>query len=109
MTDMKKAWQKRFGADEPAQWMQKNNKLVISPNVSVALPTDTNDISAIRAQCRDAVNKYSWQMIYAADDAEFEKLWDEMTKTLDGYGFQDLMKFDKDKYTIELNAKNAVK
>ena len=109
MTDMKKAWQKRFGADEPAQWMQKNNKLVISPNVSVALPTDTNDISAIRAQCRDAVNKYSWQMIYAADDAEFNKLWDEMTKTLDGYGFQDLMKFDKEKYTIELKAKNAVK
>ena len=31
-----------------------------------------------------------------------------MSKTLDGYGFQDLVKFDTDKYQIELDAKNAV-
>lgn len=29
-------------------------------------------------------------------------------ETLDGYGFQDLVKFDTDKYQIELDAKNAV-
>ena len=43
-----------------------------------------------------------------ADDANFDALWDEMSKTLDGYGFQDLVKFDTDKYQIELDAKNAV-
>ena len=48
-------------------------------------------------------------MIKAADDATFDSMWDQMTTELDGLGFQDLMKFDKDKYTIELNAKNAVK
>ena len=35
-------------------------------------------------------------------------MWDEMTTTLDGFGFQDLVKFDIDKHTIELNAKKAV-
>ena len=108
-TQMRKEWEAKFGAKEPAEYMKKNNILVITPNISVALPTDDNDISLIRGQCTDAVNKYSWQMIYAKDDAEFEKLWNDMVKELNGYGFDKLMDFDREKYTIELNAKNAVK
>ena len=109
MTDMKKAWQAKFGADEPVDYMKKNNKLVISPNVSVSLPTDTNDIAVIRNQCNETVCDYSWRMIYAKDDAEFDSMWDEMTTQLNGFGFEDLTKFDIEKHTIELNAKNAVK
>ena len=89
--------------------MKANNKLVISPNVSVSLPTDTNDIAVIRNQCNETVCDYSWRMIYAKDDAEFDSMWDEMTTQLNGFGFEDLTKFDIEKHTIELNAKNAVK
>ena len=108
LTDMKREWRERFDAEEPADYMKKNNKLIISPNVSVSLPTDTADISVIRNQCNETICDYSWRMIYASDDANFDALWDEMSKTLDGYGFQDLVKFDTDKYQIELDAKNAV-
>lgn len=108
LTDMKREWRERFDAEEPADYMKKNNKLVISPNVSVSLPVDTADISVIRNQCNETICDYSWRMIYASDDANFDALWDEMSKTLDGYGFQDLVKFDTDKYQIELDAKNAV-
>lgn len=108
LTDMKREWRERFDAEEPADYMKKNNKLVISPNVSVSLPVDTADISVIRNQCNETLCDYSWRMIYASDDANFDALWDEMSKTLDGYGFQDLVKFDTDKYQIELDAKNAV-
>lgn len=97
LTDMKREWRERFDAEEPADYMKKNNKLIISPNVSVSLPIDTADISVIRNQCNETVCDYSWRMIYASDDANFDALWDEMSKTLDGYGFQDLVKFDTDK------------
>lgn len=109
MTDMRKEWAAKFGAAEPAEYMKKNNVLLISPNVSVSLPSDTNDIAVIRSQCGDILNDYSWRMIFAKDQAEFDSLWDEMSKQMDGLGFQDLVKFDKDKYQIELDAKNAVK
>lgn len=108
LTDMKREWRERFDAEEPADYMKKNNKLIISPNVSVSLPIDTADISVIRNQCNETICDYSWRMIYASDDANVDALWDEMSKTLDGYGFQDLVKFDTDKYQIELDAKNAV-
>ena len=108
MTDMKKAWQEKFDAEEPVDYMKKNDLLVISPNVSVSLPTDTSDIGVIRNQCNETVCDYSWRMIYAKDDAEFDAMWDEMTAQLDGFGFQDLTKFDIEKHTIELEAKKAV-
>lgn len=109
LTDMKKEWQAKFGAAEPAEYMKNNNVLVISPNASVSLPSDTNDIAVIRSQCSETLNDYSWRMIFAKDQAEFDALWDEMSKQMDGLGFQDLVKFDRDKYQIELDAKNAVK
>ncbi len=107
LTDMKKEWQTKFGAAEPAEYMKKNNVLLVSPNVSVALPSDTNDIAVIRSQCGDILNDYSWRMIFAKNQAEFDSMWDEMSTQMDGMGFQDLVKFDRDKYQIELDAKNA--
>ena len=107
MTTMKKEWQEKFGALEDVEWMKNNNKLVISPNVAVTLPTDSVDIGLIRDQCSLEINNYSWKMIRATDDAEFDALWDEMTNVLNGKGFQDLLAFDLEKDTIELNAKIA--
>lgn len=109
MTEMKKEWAEKFGAPEPVDYMKANNKLVISPNVSVSLPTDTNDIAVIRNQCNQTICDYSWQMIFVNDDATFDAKWDEMTQTMNGLGMEELMKFDIEKHTIELNAKKAAK
>lgn len=108
-TQMKQEWADQFGAKEPAEWMKNNNKLVISPNVTVSLPSDSADIAVIRDQCNQAVCDYSWQMIFVDDDASFDALWDEMTTTLEGNGFADLCAFDTEKHTIELEAKNQYK
>lgn len=108
MTQMKEEWAAKFGAAEPAEYMQKNNVLLISPNVSISLPSDTPDIAVIRGQCADAIKDYSWRMIFATSDEEFEAMWDEMAVQMDGLGYQELVQFDKDKYQIELDAKNAV-
>lgn len=108
MTDMKKAWQEKFGAEEPVDYMRDNGKLLVSPNVSVTLPSDTPDISVIRNQVNQTVCDESWKMIFAKDDAEFDAMWDEMTKTLDGLGFQELVEFDTNKHQIEVEAKKAV-
>ncbi len=107
MTEMKKEWQERFGAEEPVDYMEKNNVLLVSPNVSVSLPSDDPDTAVIRNQVNESVCDYSWKMIFAKDDAEFDALWDEMTTTLDGLGFQDLVKFDTAKHQIEVDAKKA--
>lgn len=108
-TDMVKAWRKMFDAENPVDYFKKNDKLVLSPNISVPLESDSADIQVIRNQCNEEVCNDSWVMIYAKDDAEFDKLWDDMTTNLDGLGFQELMEWDKKVYQVEIDAKNAAK
>ena len=109
MTQMRKDWEKKFDATDATNWMTKNGKIVVSPSVSVALPSDSADISVIRNSVNKSVCDASWRMIFAKSDAEFDKMWDEMTTEVKGFGFDDLYKFDVEKHTIEVNAKLAAK
>ena len=105
----KQEWSAKFGVAEPIDWMKKNGKLLISPNVAVSLASDTTDSALWRNQCNQELCDASWKMIFAENDAQFDQMWDEMVKKLDSYHFQDLYKFDVDKHTVEVNAKKAVK
>ena len=102
---MRKDWEKKYDAKNPTDWMLKNNKLVVSPSVSVNLPSDSPDISVIRNSVNQAVCDASWRMIFAKNDAEFDKMWDDMTKEVKGFGFDELYKFDTTKHQLEVDAK----
>ena len=106
-TEMKRQWAEKFGAEEPAEWMKKNNKLIVSPNVSVTLPTDPNDIAVIRNSCEEILEEYSWKMIFCGSDDKFDALWDEMVAKMDGNDFDLVVQFDLEKWQIELDAKKA--
>ena len=108
-TKTKNEWAARFGVQEPVDWMKAHNALLVRPSVSVSLPTEDADITVIRNQVGQEVKDDSWKMIFASSEAEFDAMWDEMTTNLDSLGFQDLYKFDVDKYTIELQAMQAAK
>ena len=100
-------WEKKYNAANATDYMVKNNVLVVSPSVSVSLPSDSADISVIRNSVNHSVCDASWRMIFAADDKAFDKMWDDMVTELKGFGFDDLYKFDVEKHTIEVNAKLA--
>lgn len=108
-TQMKKDWAAKFGSPEPAKWMKDNNVLLVSPNVSVSLPSDTNDIAVARNSCEEVLEEYSWKMIFCGSNSKFDTLWDEMVTKMDGNGFGEVVNFDKAKWQIELDAKNAAK
>ena len=108
-TKTKNEWTARFGYAEPVDWMKANNALLVSPSVSVSLPSEDADITVIRNQVGQEVKDASWKMIFAKNDAEFDSMWDTMVSNLDSLGFEQLYKFDVDKYTIELEAMQAAK
>ena len=108
-TKTKNEWSARFGVAEPVDWMKANNALLVRPSVSVSLPSDDADITVIRNQVGQEVKDASWKMIYASSDAEFDSMWDTMVENLNSFGFEQLYKFDVDKYTIELEAMQAAK
>ncbi|MBQ4581078.1 MAG: sugar ABC transporter substrate-binding protein [Clostridia bacterium] len=107
MTQMKKEWQETFNAEDDVDWMKKNGVLLASPNVSVALKTDTIDIGMIRVDVNKVLCEYTWKMIFAEDEETFEALWDQMVKKMDGFGYKELYAFDCANYQVEVDAKIA--
>lgn len=109
MTQMKREWAEKFGAAEPVLCMKNNNALLVSPNVSITLPSDPSDIALIRNQCGAILEDYTWKMIFAKDQANFDAMWTEMSSQMDGLGFQQLVEYDKQKHQVEIDAKKEAK
>ena len=107
MTEMKREWMEHFDAAHSVDWMKKNGKLLASPNVSVALEVDTNDITLIRNDINKVLCKYTWQMFAAETDEDFEALWDKMDKEMEGLDYNTLYEFDCNKWQVEVDAKVA--
>jgi multiple sugar transport system substrate-binding protein/putative aldouronate transport system substrate-binding protein len=97
-TTTTKEWSERFSAEDPVDYLVKNNKMSVVPFVNVNLTPDTTDISLIRSNCGPLVCDASWRMIFAKDQAEFDKIWNELKEELDGFDWATLVEFDKTKY-----------
>jgi hypothetical protein len=45
-------------------------------------------------------------MIFARNETEFNRLWSDMKTKLNGFGYDKLVQFDKQKYQLVVNARN---
>ena len=107
MTQMKKEWQEYFQAEDAVDYMNKNGQLLASPSVDFTPPSDSNDIAAIRLDVNKQLCTYTWQLIFAETDEDFELLWDKMVEKMDGFGYKDLYAYDVSVYQEEVAAKLA--
>ncbi|GHV10207.1 hypothetical protein FACS189485_23200 [Spirochaetia bacterium] len=104
-TATSREWAARYGAEDQVAYLQKNNMLGIVPSVNVALPNDSTDMKLVRSQCGDIVKDTSWKMIFARNEAEFNKLWADMKTQLDGFGWAKLVEYDTQKCRLIVDAR----
>ncbi len=91
-------WSERFsGATNPTEYFLQNNQMTVTPQINADLGSDTSDIKTIRSQCAQILKDTSWQMVFAADQAEFDTLWADMKTQLDGLDWQTLLASDIEK------------
>jgi multiple sugar transport system substrate-binding protein/putative aldouronate transport system substrate-binding protein len=107
MTEMKKEWQERFGANDPVDWMKKNNKVIISPNCIAEMETDSDDIAVLRNSIDQVLAQYTWQLFACENDDDFEAKWDAMVAEIDGLDYETLYNFDVAKWQVQVDAKIA--
>lgn len=106
-TKTTKEWRELYGATNEVEYMQNIGMMNPVPSVNFALAIDTTDIGLIRSQCKSIVCDTSWKAIFAADDAAFDKLWDDMCTQLEGFGWSQLVEFDTAKYQPVIDARKA--
>ena len=108
-TKTNKEWKEKFGAENEVEYLKSNGMMEPVPSINMSLAIDTTDIGLIRSQCKTIVCDSSWKAIFAADEAAFEATWDDMCSQLEGFGWDDLVAFDTEKYQPVIEARKAVK
>jgi len=100
-------WQEKYGAENEVKYFESTGQLVPVPSINKPLVNDTTDIALIRNQCGDLICDNSWKMIFAKDDAEFNQIWDDMYTQIQGFGWDELVQFDTEKWQVVVDARKA--
>ncbi|KAF1290780.1 ABC transporter substrate-binding protein [Candidatus Enterococcus leclercqii] len=92
---LKEDWSKHMdGAETSVDYLEKNDQMIVAPGASYVAPEDSSEISTLRNQVKSTVVEYSWKMVFAKDEAEFNKLKKELQDTAKGLGYDDVLTVD---------------
>lgn len=86
------------------EYYKDKNMIAVNPGIPFSGADYTTDISAIKEQCKQIIVQYSWQMVFAKNQAEFDSLLKEMQDTALGLGYDQVYAVDKktceDRYAV---------
>ncbi|WP_455720725.1 ABC transporter substrate-binding protein [Agathobacter sp.] len=83
------------GAATAIDRFEATDNLLVLPGTNYATPEYTTDISTVKEQCKQTIVQYSWQMVFASDEKEFNSLLKTMQDTVKGLGYDDVFAVDK--------------
>ena len=82
-----------LGCDTLAEYLYKNHMVAESTQAINMVPTADHELELIINDIGEVVKKYSWKMVYAKEEAEFERLWDEMTDQAEELGIDQVTEY----------------
>ena len=100
-------WQQKFGAENEVKYLEDKGQMKIVASINKPLTIDDTDTALIRSQCGKEICADSWKMVFASSEDEFNKMWDNMCTQVNGLGWDQLVKFDTDKYQVVVDARKA--
>lgn len=111
-TELSRDWSEHFdGAGTTIDLLNEKDKLLVLPGTNYAVPEYSSDISAIKEQCKQIIVEYSWRMVFAENEDEFNSLLKEMQDTVIGLGYEQVLEVDmqncQDQYDAFDEAKAA--
>jgi len=94
------AWKETMGAEDLWDYTEKNGITVHQTSAFDGWILDPADDSMLLtiASLKDVVNAAMWNMIYAADEAEFEAVWDALVKDAETMGAKEVFEWYKEAY-----------
>ncbi|MCX7711440.1 MAG: extracellular solute-binding protein [Clostridia bacterium] len=92
-------WRASMNALTPKEYLQKNNMLVVNDPVFTGKAPDTIDktLQQKQGQAAAVIKQYSWKMIFAKNEAEFDKLFKEMSDKAKGLGYDEVLQWYVDR------------
>ena len=85
-TKLEDEWQADYGAEDQIEYLSKVDGIAVAPFAPI--PPIPDDLEQISGRVGDVVKTYSWKMVMAKDDAEFNQLKEEMIEKATGMDVQ---------------------
>lgn len=82
------------GAKTSIEFLKSRNALAVAPGTSYIAPEEDTDITVLRSQCREVIIDRSWKMVFAENEAEFDRLLNDMQDTVNGLGYEQVLAVD---------------
>ncbi len=93
-TRLETNWKEYMEVDSDLDYLEKNGQILVAPGCAFVIPEITSEINTLRAQCRTIIVDYSWRMIFAADEEEFNQLLGEMRSIVKDLGYDTVVATD---------------
>lgn len=93
-TSLDADWREKMQADSTIEYLQENEKILVAPGCGYMALAETSEQTAIRTQCKAAVQKYSWNMIFAENEEEFYQLLEQMQREIKSLGYDTILELD---------------
>ena len=94
-TKLSEDWNEWTGYTTSLEYFKANDWLAVRPGINYSAPAYTTEISAINEQVGQIIRNYSWQMVFAENDDQFESLLKEMQDTCKGLGIDSVYEVDE--------------
>ncbi len=95
VTPLDKSWQEVMKANSTLDYLTQHNGYTVAAGNGYIAPQIPADVDAIRVQCKDIIIAESWKMVFAKDEAEFNKLLKGMQDTVKGLGIDTVLAYEK--------------
>ncbi len=114
MSNLDKLWSENMGgARYTKEYLVQNNMLSVIPGNTFTLPALSDDMKAMSDQVGNIIKQYSWKMVLAENEKEFNSLCTEMTSKAKDLGYDTLLAYYKDLlptvHQARVDAVNSVK
>lgn len=93
-----KSWRDAMGVVTPKEYFVKNKMVsVMKPAFTGTAPlTAPADIQQKQSEVGKVIKEYSWKMVFAKNDAAYNKLKEQMVSKTKGLGYDDVINFELD-------------
>lgn len=103
VTPLDKSWQSAMKATTTLDYLTQHNGFTVAAGNTYVAAAAPADVEAARTQCKEIIKQDSWKMIFAKNQAEFDKYLKHMQDTVKGLGYDKCLAWDQ-KIADELKA-----
>lgn len=90
-------WSAAMGAKTAVEWFVKNDKIAVNKPIFTGKPIEEmpDDLKQKMSQVGSVIKQYSWKMVFAKNEDQFNQLKKEMIDKANGLGYDEVVAFNK--------------